>query len=209
MPWEYSSKLALKKACLEEAGWHFTQASSTPFLMEPLVSIFDETGSKSEAFDEVLSETFQFLKQCNAYTHKVIVSLQQPSTVHPITLPTVMEYSNAWHCAHESTSSSPSKIHFGHYMAANDGELGAYLLVIPLKTGTTPRQWCQSINIILEKVAGLYQVDKLCIIHLFEADFNANNKWFGWAIMTQAEAQQLLANAIWKPKTEISNCAVS
>jgi len=62
---------------------------------------------------------------------------------------------------------------------------------------------------LLEKVVGLNQMDKLCIIHLFEADFNANNKWFGQAIMTQAEAQQLLANAIWKPKTEISNCAVS
>jgi len=143
MPWEYSSKLALKKACLEEAGWHFTQASSTPFLMEPLVSIFDETGSKSEAFDEVLSGTVQVLEQCNAYTHKVIVALQQPSTIHPITLLTVTVYGSAWHHACKSTSSSPSKIHLDQYMAANEDselwELGAYLSAIPLKTGMTPR----------------------------------------------------------------------
>jgi len=55
--------------------------------------------------------------------------------------------------------------------------LGAYLVAILLQTSTTPRWWQQSINVLLEKWQGFKQVDKLCIIHLFKADFNANNKW--------------------------------
>jgi len=47
---------------------------------------------------------------------------------------------------------------------------------------------------MLEKVVGLNQVDKLHIIPLFEADFNANNKWLGRVIMKEAESKQLLAN---------------
>jgi len=56
-------------------------------------------------------------------------------------------------------------------------EMWALLAAIPLLTGTTPKWWQQSINVLLEKVAGVHQVDKLQIIHLFKVDFNANNKW--------------------------------
>jgi len=54
-------------------------------------------------------------------------------------------------------------------------EIGTLLVAIPLLTGLTPKRWQQSINVLLEKVARVNQVDKLQIIHLFEADFNANN----------------------------------
>jgi len=97
-----------------------------------------------------------------------------------VILPTVPDYGKAWHHAQESTSSSLSKIHFGYYIVVCEDpelkEMGALLVAIPLLMGTTPKQWQQSINVLLEKVAGVNQVDKLLIIHLFEADFNVNNK---------------------------------
>jgi len=46
---------------------------------------------------------------------------------------------------------------------------------------------------MIEKTCGDFNVEKLQIILLFEADFNANNKWLGWAIMYQAEHIHLLA----------------
>jgi len=58
-----------------------------------------------------------------------------------------------------------------------------YLADIPLKTGVTPRRWQQSINVMLEKVAGLNQVDKLHIIHLFKPTING---WLGQAIKRQS-----------------------
>jgi len=40
---------------------------------------------------------------------------------------------------------------------------------------------------MIEKTTGDFNVEKLCIILLFEADFNANNKWIGRAVMYQAK----------------------
>jgi len=40
---------------------------------------------------------------------------------------------------------------------------------------------------MLEKVAGNCAVKKLCIIMLFEVDFNNNNKWVGWAVMQSVD----------------------
>jgi len=37
---EYFSRSPLESACLEEAGWCFTQACDTPFLSAPLSDIF-------------------------------------------------------------------------------------------------------------------------------------------------------------------------
>ncbi len=40
---------------------------------------------------------------------------------------------------------------------------------------------------MIEKTTGDFNVEKLRIILLFEADFNANNKWIGRAVMYQAK----------------------
>jgi len=49
------------------------------------------------------------------------------------------------------------------------------------------------LNVILEKLAGNDNMEKLHIIMLFEANFNNNNKWLGKVIMQQAEVYDLLA----------------
>jgi len=46
---------------------------------------------------------------------------------------------------------------------------------------------------MLEKQAGNFSVEKLCIILLFKGDFNQNNKWLGRAIMFNAELKQQMA----------------
>ncbi len=56
---ESSSKAELEKLCLEEAGHHFTQAASTPFLQPPLLEIFSEANVFSQAFNQVLAGTFK------------------------------------------------------------------------------------------------------------------------------------------------------
>jgi len=61
---------------LEEVGHHFTQASSTPFLQDPLISIFSETGSTAKAFEEVLEGTFIPPDQCHDFTKKLLATLQ-------------------------------------------------------------------------------------------------------------------------------------
>jgi len=45
-----------------------------------------------------------------------------------------------------------------------------------MKMGISYQQWRKGINIMLEKTPGNFQVDKLRITLLFEADFNQLNK---------------------------------
>jgi len=49
------------------------------------------------------------------------------------------------------------------------------------------------LNILLEKQAGNFNMEKLHIILLFEGDFNQNNKWLGQAVMFHAELKQQMA----------------
>jgi len=62
---------------------------------------------------------------------------------------------------------------------------------------------------MVEKMVGDFNVKKLRIILLFEADFNANNKWIGRAVMHQAERHNLMAPEQFgsrKFKTMIHQC---
>jgi len=110
---------------------------------------------------------------------------------------TYTAYKRSWERAREMTASSPSSIHFGHYIAgvANDlvGKFNALLANKQLSSGTVPQRWRKNLNVMLEKLAGNDNVEKLRIIMLFEADFNHNNKWLGQAMMRTAEQHNLLA----------------
>jgi len=64
---------------------------------------------------------------------------------------------------------------------------------IPMTTGYSPNCWWEGLNVMLEKIPGNFNVEKLRIILLFEADFNMNNKWLGRAVMLNAEKCNLLA----------------
>jgi len=62
---------------------------------------------------------------------------------------------------------------------------------------------------MIEKTTGDFNVEKLRIILLFEADFNTNNKWIGRAVMYQAEQHSLLADEQYgsrKFKSAIHQC---
>jgi len=65
---------------------------------------------------------------------------------------------------------------------------------IPLFTSFTYDRWKKGLNVMIEKLTGDFNVEKLQIILLFEVDFNANNKWIGRAVMYQAKWENLLAD---------------
>ncbi len=110
-------------------------------------------------------------------------------------------------------SSSLSGIHFGHNMAGTFNPhivlFNATMADLPLKTGYLPSRWQQGLNVMLEKILGNVNVEKLRIILPFEADFNANNKWLGRAAMYTAESLNLLANEQYgsrKQKVAVFQC---
>jgi len=87
--------------------------------------------------------------------------------------------------------------------------INAHLANIPLRTGFSYDWWKKGINVMIEKTCGDFNVKKLRIILLFEADFNANNKWLGRAIMYKAETAHAIAPEQYgsrKHKSAIFQC---
>jgi len=128
---------------------------------------------------------------------RFLATVSCPQNVHDIAPCSLTSYSCGWQRAWETTSSSVSSIHFGHYMASTFNPeilvINAAMADIPFCMGFTYERWKKGLNIMIKKTVGDFNVKKLCIILLFEADFNANNKWIGWAIMYQAEQAHLMA----------------
>jgi len=96
---------------------------------------------------------------------------------------TYTEYKQSWERARETTALSPSSIHFRHYITGIAsklvGKFNTLLASERLTSGMAPQRWRKTLNVMLEKLAGNDNVEKLCIIMLFEADSNQNNKWLG------------------------------
>ena len=76
----------------------------------------------------------------------------------------------------ESTESSPSGRYIGHYkVAASDDDLSwlhVTMLNIALICGFANDWWKYSNNIMIEKDPGLPKLNLLCVVQLFETDFN-------------------------------------
>jgi hypothetical protein len=97
----------------------------------------------------------------------------------------------------ETTSTSPSGRHLGHYKAIlQDPTLltcFTKFINITLEHGLTLRRWCNAVNIMIEKDIGHPKLTRLRIIHLFEADltFFLKLQW-GSRLVRRADKQHLL-----------------
>ena len=85
------------------------------------------------------------------------------------------DYTSLFKHTKESTSSSPSKIHMGHYIAScehtNISQVHCTFMELPFKYGFTLDRWLNSLHCMLLKKDKPY-LTQLRIIQLIEADFN-------------------------------------
>ena len=114
-----------------------------------------------------------------------------PTTISPT------EFTRYWKRAKESTSSSLSGRHFGHYKAAANQPHLAYLHSTICNLAYTKGQplprWTSGLTVMLEKEPGAINVDKLRAILLLEADFNfANKLYFGSRMIRRAQQDNLI-----------------
>ena len=86
-----------------------------------------------------------------------------------------------WRRFKERTTSSISGIHAGHYkMATYSNVIANFLsqkITLIARGGCPSDRWGHGLQVMLENVAGVALVNKLCAILLMEADFNYLNKW--------------------------------
>jgi hypothetical protein len=86
-----------------------------------------------------------------------------------------------WRKVNKFTSLFMSGIHYGHYKAAIQDELSSVVLALQLtiiaRSGVPLENWGVDQQVMLEKIAGVCLVKKLCAIQLYEADFNCYNQF--------------------------------
>jgi hypothetical protein len=74
-----------------------------------------------------------------------------------------------------------SGIHCGHYKAAIQDALSTKVLALQLtviaRSRIPPESWSIGLQVMLEKIAGVCLVVKLCAIQLYKADFNCYNQF--------------------------------
>jgi hypothetical protein len=97
----------------------------------------------------------------------------------------------------ESTSTSPSGRHLGHYKALiQDEDLLSpivTLVQLALTRGIALDRWTKSVTVMIEKIDSFPVITKLRIIHLFEADYNLILKLlWGKRLMAHANRHQLI-----------------
>jgi len=191
------SKDTLETACLDEAHQRFTQAAKTPLLQLSASQGLDSLSIGSPAFLQILQGTYPYHEISDSFTRKLLQQLKRPSDIPEIPIRTPEEYRYGWQHARKATASSLSGVHFGHYIASVEDvvteKINRLMATIPMMTGISPQRWRHALNVMLEKVAGNCSMEKLCIIMLFEADFNSNNKWLGRATMHNAEDHGAMA----------------
>ncbi|KAL7552982.1 LOW QUALITY PROTEIN: hypothetical protein ACHAWF_016219, partial [Thalassiosira exigua] len=114
-----------------------------------------------------------------------------------------------WAKAREDTSSSISKLHFGHYIArAKSIEISAFHALkttIALLRGFPLDRWTKGLSVMLEKLLGVRLVTRLRAILLMEADFNASNKLvFADGMLDNARKYKLMPDEIVSERGRIA-----
>jgi len=192
----------IQERLIERNRQHFKQAHETPFYDPQLFQRINDAadnalsdaildGSPVAVSHEAFPEVAEFVKMMARPTP---IQEDEDRISHEITREDVSQGFAKWR---ESTSTSPSGRHLGHYKAwIQDDDLLDLLttmLQIVVKFGFAPERWCHSLNVMLEKDKGNPMIERLRIIHLFEADFNWMLKQF-WAkrMLHYGESQGVL-----------------
>ena len=197
---------------------HFSQATGTPFTTAPLSEWLGRCGETEIGQDILHGRNKPDLGNACPFpeTQIILDALQPfdpPAKPIPVTV-TDAEYRKFFRKWTESTSTSPSGKHLGHYKALlslgleqdppikplADAiiELQLQLSNMALTYGHVYERWKNIVSVMIEKKPGLFLLEKLRTIHLFEADYN----WllgliFGRRMVYNAESQNHLFESQW------------
>jgi len=117
---------------------------------------------------------------------------------------------NLYKVWNENTTTSPSGIHLGHdkcplkyadttqqpTLASRIYKLKTQFINLALRHGVIYQRWQHINTIMIEKIPGVYRIDKLRALHIFESDLNGilGILW-GRRLMDQAERNRVLSDA--------------
>ena len=197
---EYTQQEEIEQVVREETQHRFTLAASSPLCNDLLG---DQLGyiADTEVATAILNGTFVPPDNVSDATLLVLEEISRIAAEIrrgevDLNL-TDEQFTMYWKAINEHTSSSRSRVHFGHYkVAAMSKRLSKYFakkLTFIGRTGWAPERWGTGLTVLLEKIAGIALVNKLRAILLFEADSNMFNSYvFGKRAMEVARQHNLI-----------------
>jgi hypothetical protein len=194
---EVTEKKDMEMALLRELQHRFNQAKETPFSTNPLLEAVGPLGT-SDGATQILNGTFTPPENCDLWARKLIPHLQYAFPPIPFPMEHLpSHHSVGWKKVRERTSAGISGLTIpqlkAHLFDEHIVQVDAIFARIPYRWGFSPSQWRKGIDVMLEKKKGIYNIDKLRAILLYEADFNQNNKKLGRQMLATAEQFDAIA----------------
>jgi hypothetical protein len=184
---------------LERNIEHFSQADGTPFTTSPLIDIVGEDGCSQMALQILEGNIPQRLPKLTTLLLQKLRRVREPISLE-FSLQDMCQGFSKWR---ERTTTSPSNKHLGIYKAliAADKYLSELsedkspplpvlltankclqiqhlLMSLAIQHCHTFHRWQVVHNFLIEKIPGIPRIDKLRVIHLYEADWSLIQKFF-------------------------------
>ena len=196
----------LEHAILQRNQKHFNQCAGTPFTIGQLRKL--NWAADSPLADEILKGDIAHTISPNRLVQQVLQQCKQtgPAISDHISTGDLQQLFKTWR---ESTTTSPSGRHLGLYRAifnnhtpSEEQPSMAYditaLINLLIQNGLGLDRWRHVTNMMIHKLDGSYNINKLRVIHLFEADYNGLiGILFNRRVLYQAEHKQLINNNQW------------
>jgi hypothetical protein len=216
-----SDPTRIEEALIERNIAHFGQAHMSPFASSPLATELGFEGTNDASINLLKGKLPTSFSTCDDTTQLILEKFMLPPTIPPLDSNiTFCEFKNALKKWDEHTTTSPSGRHLGHYRVLlqdvldkeeveikqniQNGEsfqskasiiLKVYyhMLCATIKSGHPMRRWLNSHTSMIQKVSGCSRLDRLRVIHIYEADYNLFLKLFwGRRLVYSSESNELI-----------------
>jgi hypothetical protein len=202
---------------------HFGQASSTPFASAVLQQCFGYDGTNIIATNLIFHQQLppEFHTQ-PPFVQELLQRLSDGQRLKSTPLDvTFEEYCKGFRVWRERTSTSPSGRHLGHYKlllrlpvydtANPDINISTRLLYLYYQVAMTAAhigqplaRWCNVSTMMIQKDKQSTKINRLRVIHLYEADYNLILKLSG---LTKACIKPTIHNFLMKDKPGVVRVA--
>ena len=177
-----------------EEKYHQTE-KSCPLLQGQLLEDIGLLGDGPKV-DEILNGTYVPPPNTTKAVKMWLKNLHIPERdEREAVLTTLQEYRKGWQIVREHTASG--ELHFGHYKACAMHDMLSWatftMASLPRAIGFTPDRWRRCTDVMLLKKEGLFLLEKLRTIVLYESDFNQENKRLGREAMNLALDKNMIA----------------